>query len=122
MVELQKPITRKQLDVLMVLTDLEYHSSNELHHLCGATPVRDIIKGLRTTHGLLIHGRGSWRLDDRHVNGDSQSDLIARAEAKVKHGNNSVALAKRESKRLPKAIVNSQAVNDQLKDIKNKTH
>jgi len=122
MVELHKPISPKMLAVLLILTDLEYHPSKALQPLCCATPVRDIIKGLRNTHGLLIHGRGPWRLDDRHINGDSNADLIARAEAKVKHRNNSAALAMRETKRLPKAIEDKKIGYKELKDIKEKTY
>ncbi len=122
MVDLNKPISDKQLAVLMALTDLEYHSSKELRPLCEDTPVRDVIKGLRTTHGLLIHGRGYWRLDARHINGDLKADLIARAEAKVKHCNNSAALAVREAKRVPKAIENKKLRYKELKDLRNKTH
>ncbi len=122
MVDLDKPISEKQLAVLMVLTDLDYHSSKELQPLCGATPVRDVIKGLRMTHGLLIHGRGYWKLDARHINGDLKADSIARAEAKVKHCNNSAALAMREAKRVPKAIENKKVRYKELKDLKNKAH
>ena len=122
MVELKKTISPKMLAVLLVLTDLEYHASKVLQHLCGATPVRDVIKGLRVTHGLLIHGRGPWRLDARHINGDSKADLIARAEAKVKHCNNSVSLALRETKRLSKAIKNQYIVSKELEEIKEKTY
>lgn len=122
MVELHKPISHKQLAVLMELTDLEYHSTKDLQHLCLPSAVRDIIKGLRTTHGLLVHGRGPWRLDARHIKGDLKSELVARAEAKVKHFDNSAALAIRETNRLPKAIENKVAVTKELKAIKEKTY
>jgi hypothetical protein len=122
MVDLSKPISNKQLAVLMVLTDLDYHSSKELQHLCEATPVRDVIKGLRNTHKLLIHGRGLWRLDARHINGDSYADLIARAEAKVKHCNNSASQAVREANRVPDAIEKKKVSNKELIEIKNKTY
>jgi hypothetical protein len=122
MVDLNKPISNKQLNVLMVLTDLGLHSSKELQPLCDCTAVRDVIKGLRNTHGLLIHGKGSWRLDARHVNGNTKADLIARAEAKVKHCNNSAAQAVREASRVPVAIEKKKAVNEELIEIKNKTY
>ncbi|MBA6233144.1 MULTISPECIES: hypothetical protein [unclassified Colwellia] len=122
MVDLNKPISEKQLAILMVLTDLNYHSTKALQPLCGFTAARDVIKGLRNTHSLLIHGKGPWRLDSRHVSGDVKADLIAKAEAKVKHCNNSAALAVRETKRLPKAIENKQIVHKELKDIKEKTY
>jgi hypothetical protein len=122
MVDLNKPISNKQLAVLMVLTDLDYHSSKELQHLCGSTPVRDVIKGLRATHGLLIHGRGPWRLDARHTKGDDKEDLIARAEAKVKHCNNSASQAVREANRVPDAIEKKKVSNEELIEIKSKTY
>ncbi|MFT7413255.1 MAG: hypothetical protein ACI9J4_001627 [Paraglaciecola sp.] len=122
MFELNKPISDKRFAVLMQLADLEFHSAEELMPLCGATPVRDVIKGLRVTHQLLIHGRGPWRLDSRHVNGDNYADLIARAEAKVSHANNSAALAVRESRRLSKALQKKDYVSKELRDIKDKTH
>lgn len=121
MVDLNKPISNKQLAVLMVLTDLEYHSTKELQPLCDCTAVRDVIKGLRSTHGLLIHGKGSWRLDARHVNGNNKADLIARAEAKVKHCNNSAVQAVREAHRVPAAIEKNKVVRKELIEIKNKT-
>jgi len=122
MFELDKPISDKQLAVLMQLADLEFHSAEELFHLCGATPVRDCIKGLRNTHGFFIHGTGPWRLDPRHINGNNYADLIARAEAKVNHANNSANLAVRESRRLSKALQKKDDVSKELKDIKDKTH
>jgi hypothetical protein len=122
MFELNKPISDKQFAVLMQLADLEFHSAEELMPLCGATPVRDVIKALRGTHRLFIHGRGPWRLDSRHVNGDNYADLIARAEAKVNHANNSAALAVRESRRLSKALQKKDDVSKELRDIKDKTH
>ena len=121
MVDLNKPISNKQLAVLMVLTDLEYHSSKELQPLCDCSAARDVIKGLRSTHGLFIHGKGPWRLDARHLNSNSKADLIARAEAKVKHCNNSADQAIREANRVPVAIEKKKAVNKELIEIKNKT-
>jgi hypothetical protein len=118
MVELHKPISHKQNNILMILTDLEDHLSEELQPLCGFTAVRDVIKGLRNTHGLLIHGKGPWRLDARHVNGNSKADLIARAEAKVKHCNNSAAQAVREANRVPVAIEKKKVVNKELIEIR----
>jgi hypothetical protein len=122
MFELNKPISDKQFAVLMQLADLEFHSAEELMPLCGATPVRDVIKCLRVTHQLLIHGRGPWRLDSRHINGDNYADLIASAEAKVYHANNSAALAVRESRRLAKALQKKDDVSKELRDIKDKTN
>ena len=122
MFKLNKRISNRQSAVLMQLADLEFHSAEELMPLCSTTPVRDVIKALRVTHQLLIHGRGPWRLDSRHTNGDNYADLIASAEAKVSHANNSAALAVRESRRLSKALQKKDDVFKELRDIKDKTH
>lgn len=122
MSDFNKPISGKKLAVYMFLIDLEEHSAKELQPLCEASPVRDVIKALRITHGLLIHGKGPWRLDPRHVNGNCKADLIARAEAKVKHCNNSAAQAIREANRVSVAIEKKKVVHKELIEIKNKTH
>lgn len=101
-----------------VLLDGLPHSSKELVKLCTPSAPRDVISRLRHKHGLSIHGKGSWILDERHISGDAKSALIASAEAKVKHSENSARLAKRETLRLPSALDNNRNSRAELADLK----
>jgi len=103
--DLMKPI---ELAVYNVLLDGGIHTRDDLFELCKPQAVRDVIKALKTKYGLLIHGRGKWYLDTRHILGDSKSRILATAEAKVRHSDNSLRIAKRESFRVSSEIENNK--------------
>lgn len=118
MVTLNKNMSPFEKIMYEILLDGEAHSKEGLSDLCKPSAPRDIIKSLRGKHGLLIHGRGNWRLDERHISGDRKAVIVATAEAKAKHSSNSVKMAKRESERLPQAYERNERIIVELAGIK----
>ena len=113
--DLMKPI---ELAIYNALLDGEIHTRDDLFELCKPKAVRDVIKVLKLKYGLLIHGRGNWYLDTRHIIGDSKSRTLATAEAKVIHSDNSLRIAKRESFRVSRAIEDNKRRLAELAELK----
>lgn len=116
MTKLYETLSPVEKTVYKKLLDGSTYSKDDLWIICCGSAPRDIIKSLRRK-GLYIHGRGRWRLDERHISGDKTEVIIATAESKAIHSSNSLKLAKRELKRLPNAFERNQKKLLELADL-----
>lgn len=107
-----------QKSVYLTLCDLEVHTSPELLPICNEKTPRDIINGLRKK-GFLIHGRGNWRLDERHILDDEKARLLATAEEMARHSSSSLKLAKRGAERVPIAFELKQKTYAEVERLRN---
>lgn len=94
------------------------YTRKELQKYCSDSAPRDVIKSLRRLGwNILSDVRGEWHLDERHITGDNKAEVIAIAEAKAKHSNNSLELAKREAERIPSAFERKQKKYAELEEL-----
>lgn len=108
--------------LLEILIDGRARNTIELTLSLKANP-RSALQLLTKKYHWLIHNEGNmtgfYRLDSRHLCGDSRLDSEARVEAQIGYLGRSLGLSKRETARLPKAEVDlirakQKAETDQL--------